>query len=152
MARNPEKTGRSLSGLQTVTAWINSIADDLIDRPWLVDEIAAWRNSSIPVLKIVGSPGAGKTAFVAMWSRIASVRGRIPLHAVHFCQQVSTETIRPSQIFTAISSQLAATVPGYFEYLMGQVDTRRTVSGRFYGRQLAASFGAGLLHRRIVMT
>jgi len=100
-------------------------ATDLVGRAWLFEAVERWaRDSSARRLLIVGSPGAGKSAFCA---ELAKRRGDVA--AYHFCDARRGGSVVPSSVASSLSTQLCRSLPGFSEALLATAAPQRPIQG-----------------------
>lgn len=99
-------------------------AASFVGRDWALDIIAAWHNTSEPLLVVAADPGAGKSMLATHLVQVTL--GQAPtrqglgpgwLHAWHFCEAGRFQSLNIRAVLGAIASQLCSTVPGYAEFV-----------------------------------
>lgn len=102
---------------------------ELVPRHWVLERLEAWLGTDgPPVFLVTGAPGTGKTVLAA---QVARLRDSVPRAADypllsaativlgHFCDSRDDRTLDPLDFVSALSTGLAATVPGFATALAG---------------------------------
>jgi tetratricopeptide (TPR) repeat protein len=96
---------------------------EFIGRVWLFEEVEKWRtaeNRASRLFWIMGSPGTGKSAFVAHLAHY----GRDKVIAAQFCEYDKPDHRNPARIIRTLAFQIATRLPDYRKILLDLSDIK----------------------------